>query len=133
MAELPETDIRVKETLRGLTSRLRFIAAKGLTSMSMLDMQSEIERTRFQFKSEHGYDFPPIGPFVLPSSNIVIFYRLDLTNDEIRDKLLMLLRELGERKVPVLTLELASAVKSLWPKYDPPVEEIRKDKRIVLN
>jgi hypothetical protein len=132
MPELPETDIRVQETYKGLMSRLMFLAGNGLNGQTVLDMQTEIERTRFNFKAEYGYDFPPIGPFILPYSNLILFFRKDLTNTEIRNKLLSLLRDLGRQKIPVLTMELTKAVERLWPSYKPPVEEFRKDPKVRL-
>lgn len=84
---------------------------------------------RARFKQATGQPFPPMAPFVLPSLQMVLFYRTDLSDDEIRGKLVQLSRDLYAHRLRVSAVEFAAAVVRTWPSYRPPIEELREDPR----
>lgn len=70
-----------------------------------------------------------MAPFVLPSLQMVLFYRTDLSDEEIRAKLVQLSRDLYGHRLRVSAVEFAAAVVRTWPQYRPPIEELREDPR----
>ena len=130
MAELDDNDPRVQAAVRRLQARLRFVGL-GALDWSVLDRLEEIVRdAAAEFKREFGYDFPPLGPFVLPSAKIVVWFRRDLDDDDVQKRLHHLLIDLTRRGIQADAREFAQAAIRLWPNYRPAVEHYRADERI---
>lgn len=124
MAELPENDPRVRLARANLTQLMMNLRARGPLTSAMIDnMVREVNDLRASFKREHGYDLPPLMPFVLPTSDFIVLYRTDLDNKEIEQKILFLLRDMAKSHRPVSKVELARAIKVVWPHYDPAIED----------
>jgi hypothetical protein len=134
MSELEVEDERVQDALRQLMWRLGTFIGESLTESTMYAIRSTVEQTRTTFKTTHGYDFPPLAPLILPSSQFIAWFRQDLDNDEVRIKVLNLLREFSIKKIPVKEHELAMAMKLTWPSYnhDGDIEFYRQAKQVTL-
>ena len=132
MNELPEDDPRVLDAFRVLMDRLSTFVGKPLDNSTVLAICSTIEQTRNEFKRKHQHDFPPLVPLILPTSGFIAWFRQDLDNEQIRIKVLNLLRELTINKLPVGAHELATAMKLAWPLYQLPIEEFKKAYQVRL-
>lgn len=129
-AELDTQDPRVTASLKLLGTRLSNFLYFPFDGRTVELMERIVQEHRAEFKRDHGYEFPPLVPFVLPSVKFIVFYRADLEDQAIHDKMLMLLRQFAERKAKVSEIELAFAIKSCWPHYRPPIETMRKNPRV---
>jgi len=132
MNELPEDDQRLIDALELLMQRLSKFVGQTLTNSTVLAIRSTIEQTRSDFKRNHQYDFPPLVPLILPTSGFIAWFRQDLDDEEIRIKVLNLLRELTINRLPVGAYELAQAMKLAWPSYKPDIEGYRNAYQVRL-
>jgi hypothetical protein len=132
MSELPYEDQRVQYALQQLMRRLEGYVGQPLTDSTLFAIRSLIEQTRTEFKMEHQHEFPLLVPLILPASGFVAWFRQDLDDDEIRIKVLNLLRELSMAGLPISAIELATAMKLAWPSYNPPIEEYRNAAQVKL-
>jgi hypothetical protein len=132
MSELPLDDERVKNALENLMARLGSFIGQPLTSSTLYHIRQVINYNRTDFKKNYGHEFPAIVPLILPKSQFIAWFREDLDNEEIRIKVLNLLREFAVKRIPVSAFELAQAMRFAWPKYEPPIEEYQKAKQVKL-
>lgn len=137
MAMLDNQDERVQNGLRELSQSL----SHYVRSFAKFD-QSLVDQVKFiindhatKFKLEYGYEFPPLGLFVLPTARFIICARRDLENKEIHNQLLSWLRQFAAKGIHPSAMEVAAAVSQCWPHYQPPIEAYRKDtrKKLVLH
>jgi hypothetical protein len=132
MSELPYEDPRVQYALQQLMRRLETYVGQPLENATLLAIRSLIEQTRTEFKLEFQHEFPLLVPLILPASGFVAWFRQDLDDDEIRIKVLNLLRELTMFNLPISAMELATAMKLAWPHYQPPIEYYRQAAQVKL-
>ena len=132
MAEVEEADPRAREMVRVILDRLAAFMHHPLDQHSLDRMQEVVDATRDEFRLRHGREFPEMAPLYLPSVGYVGFLRRDLTNEEIQNHLVMLLRTLGSRGARISAIEVAAAVTRVWPRYDPPIEVLRRDPKSKL-
>jgi hypothetical protein len=132
LSELPEDDPRVQKYLQSLMSLFADCIGEPLTSASVNTMRELIDDARTEFKKRFGHELPPMVPLVLPRSRFIAWFREDLESDEVRIKVLNLLREFSVKKIPVSAFELAQAMRLTWPKYEPPIEFFQQAKQVTL-
>jgi hypothetical protein len=130
--ELDTIDQRTAASMHLLTRKLATLLNREFSVNAIEAMRYIVDDHRTTFKREQGFDFPELVPFYLPSVGLIVWYRADLDDMAIRNKLLMLLRQLGERGKPVSAIEVAAAVKRAWPRYHPPIEEYRRDPKLKM-
>ena len=123
MAELPEDDPRVGEALQLLMRRVSKFVGYPLNESTVLAIRSVIEQTRNEFKRDYQHELSPLVPLILPTSWFIAWFRQDLDSEQVRIKVLNLLRELTINRLPIGTQELAMAMKLAWPLYEPPIED----------
>jgi hypothetical protein len=85
-----------------------------------------------EFKKLYDLDFPPVAPLILPTSQVIVFYRRDLTDEEIQSKILFLLRDLANANKEVSVPELAKAMLFVWPSHRPPIEDMEKITKVKM-
>ena len=125
MTEVNPEDKRLLLWLQEFHKYLGFrYHGKPFSGSVVQQIEQDVEQIKDAFKKRYGLDFPPLAPFILPTSQIIVFYRKDLTDDEIRSKILFLLRDMATAKKPVSIHELAMAISFVWPNYKPPIEEM---------
>jgi hypothetical protein len=122
MIELDETDPRMVFAMNKLNHRLNSIRSLGLSQRTIEKMYEIVKDVRDEFKREHGYEFPRLSLFLLPSIPIVTFFRADLTTEEIQNKMLVLIHNIQLVGYPINAPELAQAILGAWPHYRPEVE-----------
>jgi hypothetical protein len=132
MSELPEDDPRVQQYLQMLMDLLADCVGTPLTTASITVMREVIDDARTEFKQKFGHELPPLVPLVLPLSRFIAWFRQDLDSDEVRIKVLNLLREFYVKRIPVSAFELARAMKLTWPSYEPPIEFYRNSRQVRL-
>lgn len=132
MSELPEDDPRVEKTLAVLMTRMTVFIGYPLTETTINSIRTLVQHTRSDFKANFGHEFPAIAPLILPRSQFIAWFRQDLDSDEVRIKVLNLLREFYVKRIPVSAFELAQAMKLIWPQYEPPLEYYRNAKQVRL-
>jgi hypothetical protein len=135
MSELAVEDERVQNALEQLMHRLRSYIGEPLTEITMHAIRGAVEEARTEFKKTYSHEFPPLVPLILPSSRFVAWFRQDLENDEVRIKVLNLLREFSLKKIPVSAFELSQAMRLTWPQYnadDGTIEFYRNAKQVTL-
>lgn len=133
MAEVEPDDIRVKYFLQAFHKYLGLrYHGQPFTGSVLQSIEADVEHIKGKFKENYGLDFPPLAPFILPTSQVIIFYRKDLTDEEIRLKLLFLLRDMANAKKPVSIPEMVTAIGFVWPHYRAPIEDIRDITRAEL-
>lgn len=122
-------DPLVVASSRELSGKLQqvFSQAKSFDRQLIDHLEQVVYDHRANFKSVHGVSFPEIVPFFLPTHRFICFERRDLTDTEIRNKLVQMIRDISIRGVRLEAVEFAAAVIRTWPKYRPPVEELRND------
>jgi hypothetical protein len=132
MTDIDTQDPRAIAAMYELTKAVGNFVGQPLDSRAIAAIKRVIKDHRVAFKYKHGYEFPHLNPFVLPSIKFIVLYRADLDNQAIRNKLLLLIRQLGEHHASVSAIELAKAVKECWPHYEAPIEEYRKDPKLKM-
>jgi len=130
MAELPEDDPRLGEALQELGRALNRYLGQPMNQQTLMDITFDVDYARAKFKTMHGHDFPPLKPFLLPSSGFIVLYRTDIDDEQIQQKVLFLLRDFARANIPVVTQELAAAIKHVWPHYQPPIEDIQRISKV---
>jgi hypothetical protein len=128
--EIDNADARVSASMHVLARQLSSFMNTKMNLCAVEQMKMIVAEFRTDFKRENGFEFPPLVPFVLPSIGFLVFFRADLDNTTIRNKLLLLLRQLAQRQKFPPAIEVASAVKNAWPHYRPPIEELRRDVKL---
>lgn len=126
---MPEVDPNDPRLLNALAQLHRYLAkyhGYPMSQSTLEDIQDAVEGVKEKFKALYGLDWPPIAPLVLPSSHVIVFYRKDLTNEEIQSKILFLLRDLANAHQSVSVPELALAMNFVWPHYQAPIEDMEK-------
>lgn len=126
MAEVDPNDPRV---LNALAQFHRYVAkyhGYPFTQQIVTEIKDCLEYVASSFESLYGIKWPPLAPLILPTSQVIIFYRRDLTDEEIQSKVLYLLRDLANAHKDVKVPELASAMLYVWPHYRPPIEDMEK-------
>jgi hypothetical protein len=126
MTELPFDDERVQTSFQLLMRQMQRFIGEPLNSRTVSVILTMIDDHRTNFRREYGHDFPQLVPFILPSSQFIAWFRADLDDHEIYQKVLNLLHEFTVTKVPVNEVELATAIKMAWPSYQPPIEDFRR-------
>jgi len=131
---LENNDERVQEGLRDLSRALsRFVDTFAKFDQSLIDQVKFIVKDHAaSFKAKHGYEFPPLGVFAIPTARFIICARKDLEDREIHNQLLIWLRQFSERNIHPSAIEIARAVQECWPQYKPPIEQFRKDTKVKL-
>jgi hypothetical protein len=131
MPMLDNHDERVQNGLRELSQALsRFVSSFATFDQSLIDrVDYVIKHHADKFKAETGYEFPPLGVFVLPSARFIICCRKDLEHKEIHAQLLIWLRQFAAKGIHPSAMEVVNAVRQCWPNYKPPIEAYRKDSR----
>jgi len=134
MAMLDNHDERVQNGLRDLGQSLsRFVTTYATFDQSLIDrVQYIVSDHAVNFKATYGYEFPPLGLFVLPTARFIICARRDLEPKEIHNQLLVWLRQFADKGIHPSAMEVAVAVQKCWPHYRPPIEHYRKDTRSKL-
>jgi hypothetical protein len=129
-----ENDPRVISSTRELVAKLRHLSRteRSFDRGFVEKLEQVVYVHRARFKTATGTSFPPMAPLVLPSVRLVLFYRTDLSDAEIRAKLVQLSRDLFAQGVRVSAVEFAAAVVRTWPSYKPPIEDLREDPRVGL-
>jgi hypothetical protein len=125
--ELDSQDPRVIAGMNLLANTLASFVGRSNNGGNYEAMQGIVDGFRMSFKREHGVDFPRLTRFELPSVGFIVWYRYDLEHEEIRRKVLMLLRQFAAKRIPITAIEVASAVSKAWPFYKP--EQIIVDAR----
>jgi|SRR5215469_7654023 len=137
MPMLENNDPRVREGLQELGKVLgRFVTNFAKFDQHLIDtVENIVNDHAVKFKAETGYEFPPLGLFVLPTARFIICCRRDLEPKEIQNQLLMWLRQFAEKGIHPSAMEVAVAVQKCWPHYRPPIESYRKDtrKKLILH
>jgi hypothetical protein len=137
MAMLDNSDERVQAAYRELSATLgRFVASFAKFDQSLIDqVKYVVKEHATKFKVEHGYEFPPLGLFVLPTARFIICARRDLDDKEIHNHLLVWLRQFASKGIHPSAMEVAVAVRQCWPHYRPPIEAYRRDtrKKLILH
>jgi hypothetical protein len=126
---MPEVDPDDPRLTNALAQLHRYLAKYHGIPMSrsiLEEIQQAVDWVKGEFKTLYGLDWPPLAPLILPTSHVIVFYRRDLTDDEIKSKLLYLLRDLARAKQPVYVAEFALAVNFVWPHYQAPIEDMEK-------
>lgn len=128
MIELESQDPRVIKAMNHLAKVLSsFVDNKDFNALNLEAMRDIVDGHYDSFRREHGATFPRLTLFALPSVRFVVFYRYELEQEEIRRKMLMLLRQFAVRRIRISAMELASAITKAWPFYRP--EEVIVDAR----
>lgn len=126
MPEIDPEDPRVTNAIAQLHRFLAKYHGRTMTRSILNEIQEAVDYVKDQFKILYGLDWPPLAPLILPTSHVIVFYRKDLTDSEIKSKLLYLLRDLARAKQPVNVAEFALAVNFVWPHYQAPIEDMEK-------
>jgi len=128
MIELEDNDPRLIRATNDLLERLRPFVGQHFDALNVERICEIVRDHRAEFRRENQADFPPLVPFVLPSLKFIHFVRPDIDNKEIQIQLRNLLVQLSRRpNVLPSALEVATAVRQCWPKYEPPIEVFRTD------
>lgn len=93
-------------------------------------MKSIIRDHADRFRREHGYDFPPLGLFVLPSVKFIVCVRQDLEEEDIQRRLVIWIRQFQKLGVNLTAQEVAQATIRCWPNYLAPIEDLREDPKL---
>jgi hypothetical protein len=124
---LDDDDPRLNASANALQARLQPFVGLNFDASRLEQICEIVREHRIAFKREHGAEFPPLVPFVLPSVRFIHFVRADLEDQIIRNQLRNLIVQLSRRQVLPSAIELAAAVRQCWPRYRPPIEEFRAD------
>lgn len=128
--DLPtDEDPRLVTSMEEMRTKLQclYLSSRSFDPALVDHAEQLVYDHRARFKTAHGFSFPPMAAFVLPSLQLILFYRTDLNDQEVRGKLVQLARDLAIRGVRVSAVEFAAAVVRCWPSYKPPIEELRQD------
>src|SRR5215469_3724256 len=124
MPMLENNDPRVREGLQELGKVLgRFVTNFAKFDQHLIDtVENIVNDHAVKFKADTGYDFPPLGLFVLPTARFIICARRDLEHKEIHAQLLVWLRQFAEKGIHPSAMEVARAVQQCWLGYTPTIE-----------
>ena len=127
MISLDDDDPRLATAANALAGKLQSFVGLEFDEGNVARMCDVVQDHRRQFKQQFGADFPPLVPFVLPSIRFIHFVRPDIADKEIRIQLRNIVVQLSRRQMLPAAIEIVRAVKLCWPRYQPPIEEFRRD------
>jgi hypothetical protein len=127
MREFDDDDPRLIASANKLLESLQPYVGQHFDIGNIERIYDVVKDHRAAFRREHGSDFPPLVPFILPSLKYIHFVRADIEDREISIQLRNIIVQLSRRKVLPHSLEIASAAKRCWPLYKPPIEHFRAD------